>query len=242
MSSNNKIEKYNFAVLTSDSPRHIYFLQQLEKVVSPTLVIVEQKPKLNKTTHNAEIEMFGNLSHSGNITQISYGEINSNTTIDKIKKSEIDFCLVFGTSILKNELIDTVKSDCINVHTGLTQYYRGVDSCKWAIYNNELDKIGVTIHKINSGIDTGEVLLQKTIEISPGDTHDTLFIKLCKIGSDLLSQNLLKIVAGKVQPKPLYRKGKLYKLRDMNDNIDNFLQNNTKKLITKYLSEKENEK
>lgn len=70
---------------------------------------------------------------------------------------------VYGTSILPTELLREVPGEVVNLHTGLTQYYRGVNSTFWALADGRPERIGVTVHRVSEGIDTGAVLAQQVL-------------------------------------------------------------------------------
>lgn len=71
--------------------------------------------------------------------------------------------VVYGTSILPKPVIEALPALTLNLHTGLTQHYRGVNSTFWALADGEPGRIGVTIHRVSAGIDTGRILAQKTL-------------------------------------------------------------------------------
>ena len=89
--------------------------------------------------------------------------INSKKFINFIKKLEPDINIISGFSyIFKKELINTAKYGSINLHAGPLPSYRGGSPLNWQIINNEKN-IGVSIIKIDEGIDSGQVILQKNI-------------------------------------------------------------------------------
>lgn len=64
---------------------------------------------------------------------------------------------VYGTSIIRGEVLDALPEQTFNLHTGLTEHYRGVCSSFWALYDDKPERIGVTIHRVGAGVDTGAV-------------------------------------------------------------------------------------
>ena len=61
--------------------------------------------------------------------------------------------------------VNIPKIGTINIHRGYAQSYRGLDSDLWAIYNEEFDKIGVTLHYVDEKLDNGRIILKKRVEI-----------------------------------------------------------------------------
>jgi folate-dependent phosphoribosylglycinamide formyltransferase PurN len=89
--------------------------------------------------------------------------------IQMIQKAGCDLVILNGTRILKKTLLSQIKVPTVNIHTGITPEFRGVHGGYWANYFNKLDLFGVTLHYVNSGVDTGEVIAQKVIEINKKD-------------------------------------------------------------------------
>ena len=89
--------------------------------------------------------------------------INSNEVLNFIKSSNIDIAIVFGAGKVSDEILNSLTLFGLNVHRGIAEEYRGLDSNLWALYHGDIENMGVTIHKINSQLDTGEILFQKKI-------------------------------------------------------------------------------
>jgi methionyl-tRNA formyltransferase len=111
--------------------------------------------------------------------------------------------------ILPQALLDIPQFGCLNVHTSLLPKYRGAAPIQWAILNDER-KTGVTIMKMDAGLDTGPMLGQAETTIDPQDTSETLHERLAHMGADLLCQTIPKYVAGKIQPCPQPTEGVCY--------------------------------
>ena len=88
----------------------------------------------------------------------------------------------------------------INVHASLLPRYRGAAPIPWAIFRGET-RTGVTTMRINRGMDTGDLLLQKEVEIGPEETAVELQDRLAAMGADLLVETLDCLEAGQVQPR-----------------------------------------
>ncbi len=103
--------------------------------------------------------------------------------------------------IIPQWMIDLPPMGNINLHASLLPKYRGAAPIQWAIACGEM-VTGVTTMKIDSGLDTGDVLLQKEIPIEPTDTADTLAPRMATIGADLVRETLHGLKAGTVHPTP----------------------------------------
>ena len=89
----------------------------------------------------------------------------------------------------------------INVHASLLPRYRGAAPVPWAIARGET-RTGVTTMRIDRGMDTGDLLLQKAVEIGPEETAVELQDRLAALGADLLAETLDRLEAGQVRPRP----------------------------------------
>ena len=90
-----------------------------------------------------------------------------------VKNLQTDLIIVNGTRVISGEVLKLIKSPIINVHVGITPLYRGVHGAYWALVNNDRDHCGVTIHAIDSGIDTGGIIKQESITPETGDNFIT---------------------------------------------------------------------
>ncbi len=98
-------------------------------------------------------------------------------------------------------MLDLPRYGNINLHASLLPKYRGAAPIQWAIARGEV-VTGVTTMRIDSGLDTGDILLQKEAAIAPEDNAETLSPRLAAIGAELMVETLRGLQAGKVHPRP----------------------------------------
>jgi len=103
--------------------------------------------------------------------------------------------------ILPQEILDTPKYGCINVHSSLLPKYRGSAPIHWAILNGEKET-GVTIMNMVLALDAGDILAQTATPIDPNETVESLHDRLALLGADLLVKTIPAIEAGTVTPVP----------------------------------------
>ncbi|MBL7115891.1 MAG: methionyl-tRNA formyltransferase [Kiritimatiellae bacterium] len=103
--------------------------------------------------------------------------------------------------ILKPALLELPPIGCMNVHFSLLPCYRGAAPIQWAIVNGDTET-GVTIMFMDEGMDTGDIIEQKIVPITPDDTAGTLHDKLAVAGGELLPGVLHRIVAGQIVRTP----------------------------------------
>lgn len=136
-----------------------------------------------------------------NIPEIQAKNANSKKFIKEIKKLNPDVILVGSWGeILKKEIINLPKIACINCHPSLLPKHRGSNPYASAVRNGET-KTGVTFHLINEGIDTGEILLQKEVNISHDDTGESIRNKCAFTAKEAVSELLDKIEKAELIPQ-----------------------------------------
>ena len=109
---------------------------------------------------------------------ICYREnINHKKVISKLRSLNPDLIFVNGTRIISSDLIRAIPVRFVNIHVGITPNYRGVHGGYWALASNDKERCGVTVHIVDEGIDTGEVLYQKIIQVNKEDNFFTYPLK-----------------------------------------------------------------
>jgi methionyl-tRNA formyltransferase len=103
--------------------------------------------------------------------------------------------------IIPARLLPIPKLGWINLHASLLPKYRGAAPINWAIVNGET-KTGVTSMRIDAGMDTGEILLQKEMEIGPAETAHELAARMSELGAQLMAETLRGLAAGTMVPRP----------------------------------------
>jgi methionyl-tRNA formyltransferase len=114
----------------------------------------------------------------------------------------------FG-QILKQDVLDLPKFGCINVHASLLPRWRGAAPINAAILHGD-EETGITIMKMDAGLDTGPILSQRPVRIKPNETAGSLFETLSQLGVELLLDTLPGYLAGEIQPKPQPEEGATY--------------------------------
>jgi methionyl-tRNA formyltransferase len=114
----------------------------------------------------------------------------------------------FG-QILRKDVLDMPKYGCINIHASLLPRWRGAAPINAAVLAGD-EETGVTIMKMDVGLDTGPMLAMKKIRIKPDDTAVSLFEALSMLGADLLIETLPAYMEGKLTPQPQPEEGATY--------------------------------
>jgi methionyl-tRNA formyltransferase len=128
--------------------------------------------------------------------------VHNSKTIYQITAWKPDLIVVaaFG-QILKKNVLEIPKFGCINVHASLLPRWRGAAPINAAIYHGDTET-GITIMKMDEGLDTGPIISQQTIQIDPSDNAGKLSNKLAEIGGRLIVETLPRYLSGDITPLP----------------------------------------
>lgn len=136
--------------------------------------------------------------------------VNEQKCIDLLKALKPDIILVNGTRIISKNVLDSTNALFINTHVGITPQYRGVHGAYWALASGDKDNCGVTIHKVDKGVDTGDIIKQATIDVTSKDNFATYPLIQYGVAIELLKSVLTDISEGKMET---------YKKRDVKSNL-----------------------
>ena len=175
-------------LFTANQARHNYLINLLSSVATEINVVQESrtifpgivpghypatdtiKEYFSKVI-NAQKELFGNSYISGtkknlNLLPLESGDLTrcSIEYLSDFLKSDV--YLVFGSSYIKGELVDfLVNHKALNIHMGVSPYYRGADCNFWALFDDNPHLVGATIHMLSKGLDSGPILYHSLSEI-----------------------------------------------------------------------------
>lgn len=114
------------------------------------------------------------LSEKYGIDYLKYANINSKEFVDKVSTYDCDlFVSMSFNQIFKEEIINLPRLKTINCHAGMLPFYRGRNILNWALINDEKG-FGITVHYMDEGIDTGDIILQRSFPITDIDDYSTL--------------------------------------------------------------------
>ncbi len=164
----------------------------------------------HKTINFLKIYKFTKEYHSvlavfrdNDVPIINVDDVNAPDFIDHLKKiNYIDFIISIACpKILKPEIIAMGKQGCINLHNGYLPRYRGINPIFWTMLNGE-SKTAMSIHYITTGIDEGDLILQKELAIEKGDSLDVMYRKIVEQGPCAVLEALDSLNKGTAVIKP----------------------------------------
>ncbi|MCL5059553.1 MAG: formyl transferase [Candidatus Thermoplasmatota archaeon] len=140
--------------------------------------------------------------------------INHPDVVKLARELKPDLICVFGTSLIRGELLKEGRLGIVNLHGGLSPEYRGADGTFWALYNGEPGKVGCTLHYIDAGIDTGRLIAHISPEVREGDSELVLFWRAVRDSAEVYAEAVARLSRGEQLGMPQPGKGRLYRVKD----------------------------
>lgn len=146
--------------------------------------------------------------------------VNSQESLTAIQQLAPAVVVVHGTRIISKKILQAVSCPFVNIHAGITPRYRGSHGAYWALANNDKENCGVTVHFVDAGIDTGNIIAQEKIPFTKRDNFATYSYLQLAVGLQLLQKSLAAFFSGE-------------KLEGIKNNLDSALWHHP--TITGYL-------
>ena len=178
-------------IFSSNQPRHLNIAKEFSKICDSVFLVSEvntvfpgqvndffKKSEIMQTYFQnviqSERNIFGDISflpHNVRTLSIKSGDLNKLDRNQLSDSLQSDVYVVFGASYIKGWLIDFLgEHRAINIHMGLSPYYRGSSCNFWALYDNNPSYVGATIHLLSKGLDSGDMLFHCVPKLHPEDT------------------------------------------------------------------------
>ena len=252
------------ALITSNEIRHIFFRRMVNifKNSSVVFCICEKADNSqynqvlnneNSTAaeknhfiqrENTEKDFFEvfleNSEEAKNTHFMNKGAINSDEILqEKLYQSKPDIIVSYGSSIIKDNIINKFPKKFLNIHLGLSPYYKGAGTNLWPLVNNEPEYLGITYMYIDAGIDTGAIIHQIRPNIYSYDNVHTIGNRLIKEMTIELDFLLSKVENINSIPQWKIANEKIYKKKDFNEtSLVSLYENITNGMLKNYLSNK----
>jgi len=142
------------------------------------------------------------LAESADIPVLQPSKIRTEEFLNGLLSYQPDLVVVTAYGrILPRSLLELAPMGCINVHGSLLPLHRGAAPIQWSVIKGDKE-VGVTVIRMDEGMDTGDILLQDSIQAAPDETAGTLFEKLAHLGSDTLLKAIKGLKEGTVAGTP----------------------------------------
>jgi len=168
----------------------------------------------------------------GRVTD-KYRSINDEYFVSLIRQNRPDIIIVMGTCLIGQEIISSAKF-VINMHTGLSPYYRGGNTNLWPFITKEIGYFGVTVHLLSLGIDSGNIIFTKRPLLNRNDNYGTINSKSIILGVNLMVKAIKLIKEEKLNSIEQWSEGRLFFDRDWNSYLAYKYFQTKKKFLTLY--------
>ena len=185
-----------------------------EKLKKKTDSLLQNHLKFRDVSEKKFLKINKNYINKYNdITYIELNELNSQKMINKVRNFKPDLVLCYGITLIQKKLLSTLPNKTINIHSGLTQKFRGYASNFWACYMLEPNNVGATIHYVIEKADSGNILHQVRADLRKNyNLHDLSSVSILKIGN--IINQIISILLIKSPKGQKLTSGKSFLLKD----------------------------
>lgn len=213
---NNKV-----ILLTTKTTHHEHLIKVLESNKNINLSIVfenkknKAKYKIGSLYKRLELKFerrkfLNNKKYKIQSPIYNFNSINSPNCIKTIKKIKANTGIIFGTGKVSEKIIKILKNKLINIHRGMIQSYRGLDSEFWACYHKDFKSIGTTIHYANKYLDKGQIIYEKNLKLKKNMKAYQLRYYTTLIASKKINKILINLIKNKKMKKINQIHGRYY--------------------------------
>lgn len=170
---------------------------------------------------------------------VDRGGVNAPEEIQRMRACRPDVVLVFGTSLLKPALIDAFPGRILNIHLGLSPYYRGAGTNFWPLVNREPEYCGATIHVLDAGVDAGPILAHVRPEIRRADGPHDIGNRTIAAAAEAMADAARAHAAAPLRGVPQAGEGRVYRRADFSaDAVRRLYANFDGGMIDEYLRDR----
>ncbi len=228
---------HRIVLLTGNERRHTYVAAELAKRLRLVGVLREGKAQLVKKPDElsaedravidqhfaerstAEQRWLGDPQLPTGIVQreVEHGASNAEDVFEWVQGLEPEYVVLYGTSIIKPPLLTTYEGRMINIHLGLSPYYRGTGTNFWPLVERKPECVGATIHLAVLSVDAGAILAQVRPEAESTDRVHDLGTKTIMAAVAALPRVVTRYAEGAIEPRPQdLTQGKVFRRKDFN--------------------------
>ncbi len=226
----------SIVLITGNGPRHRYFTECLnarfpiaavwrESVPYPAPAFASDEERqawdwffARRQEHENNILNSGKRPPALNAPQrhsLIERELAAPATWEAIAKLRPGFIALFGTSLVPAGFLARFPGRVFNLHVGRPAFYRGSSCNFWPIHDRRLECLGAAVHRVDAGIDTGEVIAESGVSFEKQDDEQSLSARTWVVGTELMAE----VIASWLKGEPLSAlaqpsKGKLYRMKD----------------------------
>lgn len=144
------------------------------------------------------------LARTFGIPLVTVPDHNAPAALRALRSAAPDLIVFTGGGLLRKEVLAAARIGVMNCHSGILPCYRGMGVVEWPILeaDGELPKIGLSLHLMDAGVDTGPILCQRRLALRPGDTFASIYTRLEPHMVELILKGLRGLRDGTIAPEP----------------------------------------
>ncbi len=175
-------------------------LKELIESEHDVIAVIAQPDRPKGRGHRLSPPPIKVLAEKFNIPVLQPEKIKTDEFLKELKELNPDvICVTAYGKIIPKSILELPEHGCINVHPSLLPKYRGAAPVNWTIING--DKVtGVTIMQMDEGMDSGDILLVREVQIGDDDDAETMLERLSHIGAEMLVETLSLLGREKLEP------------------------------------------
>lgn len=176
------------------------------------------------------------------LLEIPQGTVNTQAVLEWVQEQNPDLVVLYGTGLVKPPLLSFYDNRMINIHLGLSPYYRGSGTNFWPLVNREPEYVGATIHLAVERVDAGGILAQVRPPAERKDRSHELGTKTIIRGFEAMPQVLSLYLEGRLSPhRQDLSQGRVFRRKDFNaEAVRAMWRHFDTGMMEEYLAEAEN--
>ncbi len=190
--------------------KRIGFFKVMGQVMFSVFIVpwLRKKATGRKEALTAQYQLNNADFDPGNTHRVS--SVNDESCKQVLQQLQPGIVIVNGTRIVSKKILQCTNAIFINMHVGITPLYRGSHGGYWALYNDDVENFGTTIHLVDAGVDTGAVITQVFTKPAKEDNFTTYPVLQVATGISAMKEVLPGIMKGAYTVKNHLEKGKMY--------------------------------
>jgi methionyl-tRNA formyltransferase len=129
-------------------------------------------------------------------------DLNDAAVINTLKELNPELVVFTGGGLLRNRVLENSGAGVLNCHMGVLPQYRGMDVVEWALLEGNLHQVGATVHFMDPGVDTGDILQVQQVSVEPGEGISHLRDRIEPLMVHLMVQTCIDYIGGKLKRMP----------------------------------------
>lgn len=125
--------------------------------------------------------------------------LNAEEVVTQIQELSPDIILIYGTRMISDGILDMARLKSLNMHTGISPYYRGSACTFWPLFNNELDMLGATVHECVDQVDAGKIYDVGRARLQPDDDMHSVFARCVEVGAEMYVNVVRDLLHGQLK-------------------------------------------